>query len=315
MTDAAKEIFNNGFYVFKELLNKESIDNVYKKIREKRKFGSSLFQTEEEYNLERTHLKHNPSKTFNFLNQFNDDLKFIEENKAIKSLITELLGEDYEVVIRKAICGVPASWLPEWVKSKIEGVNAPNLGPYIKEEFRDITYFRGLDYHQDIIDWPKGKTNLDPSTFFVLYVYIHEVGISDSPLHVLKNSHKLGATLFPHKLEKNKNDLWIYEDDKGEKIECKEYVLPNKPGYAAMWHNCTLHGTTPVENESGKFRVSLRYLIGKSNSNFQKTYIDEINSNIKGELKPIRTRKDIDELGKPILKEKVKRVPLSNVKI
>ena len=90
-----------------------------------------------------------------------------------------------------------------------------------------------------------------------------------------------------------------------QKVECDECILTGKPGYAAIWHNCTLHGTQPVENESDKFRISLRYLIGKSNKNFQQTYIDEINSNIKGELKPIRTRQDIDGLGKPILKEKV----------
>ena len=82
-------------------------------------------------------------------------------------------------------------------------------------------------------------------------------------------------------------------------------VLTGKTGYAAIWHNCSLHGTRPVENESDKFRISLRYLIGKSNSNKQKTFINEINSKIKGDLKPIRTRQDLDSLGKPILKEKV----------
>ena len=305
MIEPEKELDENGLYIFKNLLNNKSINNIYSKIRDRRKFNKSLFQTEEEYKLEETHLKHNPTKTFNFLNQFNDDLEFIEKEKKIQNLITNILGDDYEIVIKKAVCGVPSSWLPEWVKSKIKGINVPNLGPYIKEEFRDITYFRGIDFHQDIIDWPKGKTNLDPSTFLTLYIYIHEVGKNDSPLHLLKNSHKLGATLFPHKLEKYKNDLWIYEDDKGEKLECKEYVLTGQAGYAAIWHNCTLHGTQPVENESDKFRISLRYLIGKSNSNKQKTYIDEINSKIKGDLKPIRTRQDLDNLGKPILKEKV----------
>lgn len=136
-------------------------------------------------------------------------------------------------------------------------------------------------------------------------MYIHDVGTQDSPLHVLKNSHKFGATLFPHKIKKIKNDLWSYESDEGKNINCKEHVLTGKTGYTAIWHNCLLHGTQPVENESDNFRISLRYIIGKSNSNFQKTFIDEINSNIKGILNPIRTRKDLNELGKPILKGKV----------
>ena len=38
---------------------------------------------------------------------------------------------------------------------KIDGVNVANLGPYIKQKYRDITYFRGIDFHQDIIDYPQ----------------------------------------------------------------------------------------------------------------------------------------------------------------
>lgn len=305
MNNPSRKLLDNGLYIFEDLLDQTSIEKLFKKIKDKRKFSSEIFQTEEEYKLEVSHLKHNPTPTFNFLNQFEEDLKFVEQDEHVRGLVTKLLGDDYEVVIRKAVCGVPSSWLPNWVVKKIEGINVPNLGPYIKKEYRDITYFRGIDFHQDIIDWPKGKTDLDPSTFLTLYVYIHDVGPNDSPLHLLSNSHKLGATLFPHNLKKTENNTWKYEDDNGETIECEESVLTGKPGYAAIWHNCTLHGTRPVKNESDKFRISLRYLIGKSNSNKQKTFIDEINSKIKGNLKPIRTRQDLDSLGKPILKEKV----------
>jgi hypothetical protein len=305
MRNPSSELLDNGLYIFKESLDQLSIEKLYKKIKEKRKFSSEIFQTEEEYKLEESHLKHNPTPDFNFLNQFNEDLKFIEHDRNVRNLVTELLGEDYVMVIRKAVCGVPSSWLPDWVNSKIKGINVPNLGPYLKKEFRDITYFRGIDFHQDIIDWPKGKTELDPSTFLTLYVYIHDVGPNDSPLHLLKNSHKLGATLFPHNLKKINNNSWQYENGHGESIECEEMVLTGKTGYAAIWHNCTLHGTRPVENESDKFRISLRYLIGKSNSNKQKTFINQINSKIKGDLKPIRTRQDLNSLGKPILKNKV----------
>ena len=305
MKNPSLELLDNGFYIFKDALDQFSIEKLYKKIKEKRKFSSEIFQTEEEYKLEESHLKHNPTPDFNFLNQFNEDLKFIEQDRSVRNLVKELLGEDYEIVIRKAVCGVPSSWLPDWVNSKIKGINVPNLGPYLKKEFRDITYFRGIDFHQDIIDWPKGKTELDPSTFLTLYVYIHDVGPDDSPLHLLKNSHKLGATLFPHNLKKTNNNLWKYEDDHEESIECEEMVLTGKTGYAAIWHNCTLHGTRPVENESDKFRISLRYLIGKSNSNKQITFINQINSKIKGDIKPIRTRQDLDSLGKPKLKERV----------
>ena len=190
-----------------------------------------MFQTEEEYQLEKNHLKHNPTKTFNFLNQFDEDLKFIQQNDEINKLITELLGDDYEIVIRKAVCGVPSSWLPKWVKAKIKGVNVPNLGPYIKDKFRDITYFRGIDFHQDIIDFPKGKTDLDPSTFMTLYVYIHEVG-KDSPLHLLENSHKLGATI-SSKLKKLKIISGYMRMKKVIRLNAKTFLTGC--GYAAIW--------------------------------------------------------------------------------
>jgi hypothetical protein len=302
MKNEVKEIVENGVHIFGELLSKEKVHEVYKKFIDARKFGSNLFLSEDEYTKQNSHLKTNPTPSFNFLNQFPNDLCFIEENSTIKDTITELLGDDYEIVDKKLVCGVPDSWVPEWVKPKIDGINIACMGPFIKKEYRDITYFRGIDFHQDIIDWPRGSTDLDPSTFLTLYVYLHDVDVYDSPLHVIPKSHKLGATLFPHKLKKSSGNSWIYEDEDGNKMEGEDVVLTGKAGYVGLWHNCTLHGTQPVNHESEKFRLSLRYLIGKSNSNKRTTIINEVNSSIGGNLQPTKTRKDIDSLGKPTIK-------------
>lgn len=302
MKTAVQEIMDNGIYHFEQLLDTNSINKLYKKMLISRNFSKSLFQSKDSYNQQTSHLKTNPSPSFNFLNEFKDDLKFIEENKTIRDLVSDLLGEDYEIVIKKAVCGVPKSWLPNWVQSKIDGVNVANLGPYIKKEYRDITYFRGIDFHQDIIDWPKGETELDPSTFLTLYVYIHDVTHRDSPLHVIPKSHKFGATLFPHNLKKIKGNLWNYENEDGKKMQCEDTILTGKAGYAAIWHNCTLHGTQPTEDESDDFRISLRYLIGKSKINKKKTKINDVNSSIEGNLKPLKTREDLNNLGKAKIK-------------
>src|SRR5690606_10280451 len=101
---------------------------------------------------------------------------------------------------------------------------------------------------------------------------------------VLPFSHKLGATLFPHQLSYQKEGVWNYCDDEGKMIQCNDHILTGKAGYVGVWHNCTLHGTMPVKHESERFRLSLRYLIGKSNKNQQKTTIDVINSGISGIL-------------------------------
>ena len=301
MTEAMKNLMDKGVHIFGEILDKVETKSLYESMIRSRSFGAGLFLTEEEYLLQRDHLNANPSKTFNFLNDFEDELRLIESNKQINSLITETLGHDYEVVIKKAVCGVPDSWLPEWVRSKIKDVNVANLGPYIKKEYRDITYFRGIDFHQDIIDWPKGKTDLDPSKFLTLYVYLHDVTELDSPLHILPKSHKLGATLFPHKLERTENNSWIYQGNNSGEITCNDLMLTGKTGYVGIWHNCALHGTRPVKHESEKFRLSLRYLVGKSKSNTSQTMIDKINLSINGDLSPTLTRKDINKKGVSII--------------
>ncbi len=307
MKNSYKEIIDNGFYIFDELLDQENIGNLFKKITGARKFDAELFTSENEYNTkQKNHLSSNPTKDFNFLNQFSDDLRFIEENTSIKDLIKEFLGDDYEIVIKKLVCGVSKSSLPEWIKTKIDGVNVANLGPYIKQKYRDVTYFRGIDFHQDIIDFPKGKTDLDPSTFMTLYIYLHDVGIYDSPLHLIPKSHQFGATLFPHKLERLTANNFCYRDDNGQEVILNEKVLTGKLGYAAIWHNCTLHGSLPLNHESDRFRISLRYLIGKSNSNSERTLIDEVNSKINGNIQPVKTRQDLNSLGQSIIHGKIK---------
>jgi len=291
-------LLEHGAHLFGKLCDEKQAINLYKQMLRKRPFGPDLFLTEKEYLKQETHFNSNPTKQRNFLNSFETELAFVEKHEQLQETIKLILGEDYEVVIKKAICGVPFSWLPEWVEKRVANVNVANLGPYIKPEYRDITYFRGIDYHQDIIDWPKGSTDLDPASFITVYVYLHEVTEHDSPLHLLPGSHKLGATLFPHQLAQQDAQRWKYQDDNGKEMMCDELVLMGEAGFVGMWHNCTLHGTQPVNNKEEKMRLSLRYLLAKSNENQKQTGIDRVNESINGELSPIYTRKDLDSKGK-----------------
>jgi hypothetical protein len=297
MQSCVKNLMEQGAHLFGEMLDAERVQALYRAMVAARAFDGSLFMDEAEYLAQENHFNANPTKTFNFLNQFDEQLQFIEQDPRLKGALDTLLGDDYEVVIKKAVCGVPDSWLPEWIRERIRDVNVANLGPYIKKPFRDITYFRGIDFHQDIIDWPQGRVELEPSTFLTLYVYLHDVTEFDSPLHLIPGSHRFGATLFPHRLEPLGGDQWTYADDHGNAIRCQDHTLLGGPGYVGLWHNCTLHGTRPVAHESEQFRLSLRYLVGKSNSNHTVTAIDEINGALQGDLKPVRTRRDLDDKG------------------
>ncbi len=299
---AAKNLDMQGFHIYGEILSKDCIGDLFKKMTATRDFGPNLFLSKQEYSRQQNHFNTNPNAEFNFLNQFSNELAVVEKDKRIDATLTEVLGQGYEVVIKKAVCGVPEFWLPAWVKEKIDNVNVANLGPYIKKEYRDITYFRGIDFHQDIIDWPAGSTDLDPSTFLTLYVYLHDVDRYDSPLHILPGTHRYGSTLFPHKLKRHEENTWSYKDDCGKCLDAIDTTLTGGPGFVGLWHNCLLHGTQPVKHESEKFRLSLRYLLAKSNTNNEQTAIDNINKNIDGTLRPIRTRRDLDKLGKAKIK-------------
>ncbi len=297
-------LINKGVHVFGEIIDANAINKLYEKMKNARNFGKGMFLSEDEYLIQNSHLNANPEDEYNFLIEFESELDLIEKNNIIKNNIVDILGADFEIVVKKVVCGVPDNWLPEWVRREISGVNVANLGAFIKPEFRDITYFRGIDFHQDIIDYPKGKTCNDPSTFMTLYVYLHDVTLNDSPLHVLPNSHEFGATIFPHNLALKHGNIWEYSDAQ-RSMECEDLILEGGGGYAAIWHNCTLHGTQPVNDENDSMRLSLRYLISKKRSNNSKTGIDLINNCIDGELSPKITRSDLDEKGKAKVKGNV----------
>jgi hypothetical protein len=290
----------NGSHIFGHVLDAKKADELYQKILQERDFDESLFLSEEEYLKEDRHKGTNPNKDTTLLNKFEKELEFFSKDEYIQGFIKHFLGDDYVHVIPKVICGVPFHALPEWVAKKVENVNVANLGPYIKPQYRDITYFRGIDLHQDIVDWPDGYIDLDPSTFITVYVYLHDVDASDAPLHLMPGTHKFGVSKFPHNLERVEGDNWKYTDDNGRTMDCKDIEIHGGAGWVGAWHACTLHGTQPVKSEKEKARISLRFLVGKSNENKNKTGIDIVNESIDGALSSKVMRDDLSKEGKVV---------------
>ena len=84
-----------------------------------------------------------------------------------------------------------------------------NFNPYIKKKYRDITYFRGIDYHMDSID-VKGQDN----HFITMYVYLNKTDEHMSPLNLIKKSHIYGHTSFPHFIKDYPNENYLeYSND------------------------------------------------------------------------------------------------------
>ncbi|HMO43803.1 MAG TPA: hypothetical protein PKB04_10910, partial [Phenylobacterium sp.] len=171
------------------------------------------------------------------LERYEDRLGFVEQVPHIVDALGALLGTDYEILNRKVVCGVPQSAVPEWLRRRILGNPVNNLGAYVRPDYRDITYFYGIDFHQDLIDYRDR-----PADFLTLYVYLHPVGPQDAPLFLLEGSHRFGGTVFPHDLRRDGAEEWVYGDGAGRSLRTRQKVLTGPAGLAAIWHACTLHG-------------------------------------------------------------------------
>ncbi len=207
MVNSSHEFLEDGFIDLGTVLDKKLCEGLLQQVNSTRDFSSKLFLDESTYRKNPKTRKVNPGPGINLTE--NLDLRFIEENPIFKKIMTEILGENYKIILKKFIVGIPDSDIPQWVQKEIKDLGIPNLGQYIKEEYHDMTYFHGIDFHQDLIDHPNRKAD-----FITLYVYLDDVSEEMSPLSVSPKSHIFGATTFPHDI-KIQDDKIIYSDRRG----------------------------------------------------------------------------------------------------
>lgn len=276
-----------GYHVFDGGVDPAAAAALLADIRATRTFDGALFLTEAEFDADPQYTGVNPRPGRNLLDRFEDQLGFVERDGGIVEALTAMLGDGYALLNRKVVCGVPASAVPDWLRARIEGNPVNNLGAWVKPEHRDVTYFYGIDFHQDLIDFKDREAD-----FVTLYIYLHEVGAHDAPLFLLEDSHRLGATVFPHDLTRNA-DGWTYRDERGGEVDCRQHLLTGPAGYAAMWHGCTLHGTQP--DAADHARLSLRYLFAKNTSGT--VGIDAVNATLERPIRLEATRQDLDAAG------------------
>jgi hypothetical protein len=279
-----EDFIRDGAHRFARPLDAVAAAELLADIRATRDFEGGLFLSEAEFDADPQHTGVNPRPGRNLLERFEDRLGFVEQDPQIVEAVTTLLGPGYETLMKKAVCGVPASAVPEWLRKRILGNPVNNLGAYVRPEHRDITYFYGIDFHQDLIDY---KTR--DADFVTLYVYLHPVTRADAPLYLLEGSHALGGSVFPHDLTRTGEDRWLYRNGAFGEAEVRQRVLTGGTGFAAMWHACTLHGTQP--DAADHERISLRYLFAKRHPG--RTGLDEVNARLKGPLSLGETRVDL----------------------
>jgi len=261
----SKENFiRNGYIECSNLLDRKKCKDISNKL--KKTFDlKKIFLSEKEF------LNQNKKqKTKNFIDQLNID--FLIKNEKFKKLLENILGKNYYLYASRAICGVPLHYLPEWIREKMI-LNSPNLNQFIREKFKSIRYFNGIDYHMDLIDFKNEK-----SDFVTVYVYLDKVTKKMSPLNLLTGSHYGGAQVFPHKLIKKKKIIFIILEKK--EINTKKKILLGDSGDAWIWHGCLLHGSE--FNTSQDARFSLRFIFRKEKKSKIKkeSIMNEVNSMI-----------------------------------
>jgi hypothetical protein len=279
------DFIQSGRHVFPEPVDPAAAGELLAMIRAERAFDASLFLSEAEFDADPQYVGVNPRPGRNLLDRFADRLDFVERSPQIVEALAGLLGEDYQILNRKIVCGVPEREIPGWLTARIKGNPVNNLGAYVRPPFRDVTYFYGIDFHQDLIDYKERSAD-----FITLYVYLHSVGRQDAPLYVLDGSHALGATTFPHDLRPDGPGHWVYGDRRGQERLLRQEVLVGPAGRAAIWHACTLHGTQP--DAADHERISLRYLLARGQS-AQQAGIDIVNASLRGPLALAETREDL----------------------
>lgn len=271
------------------------IGHIFKKINESRDFAGDLFLSSVDFEANPEFTGVNPKRGRNFTEKISQELEALEQTPRLAEFLSGLLGSKYRVLDRKIVCGVPEAILPKWILDRVAGKAVNNLGCYVKPEYRDITYFLGIDFHQDLIDWP----DQDPN-FVTLYVYLEDVDKEDGPLVLLPKTHFFGASQFPHdlKLETSEKRTWSYSS-LGFSSLFEEETFVGTSGSAAVWHACLLHGTAPVT--SFKPRLSLRYLIAKQDHEEPSlNLLEKLNATLQGPSKLHATRVDQSDDGEVI---------------
>ena len=280
-----------GFADFGRILDPTACAKLRAWIAERRPVESSIFYKDEaEFRAKGRWKNYAPGRTdHNLLVESNLDLSFVERNPAFIRNAEALVGRGYGIMKKSIIRSVPTRVLPKWISDYVCDVGRPNLNPFIKDEFQDVQYFHATDFHQD-------KTRPE-SNFVTVYVYLDDVTPEYSALRILRGSHKLGLTVYPHSLRRSQHDRrqWFYSDWNGNHEKCEEITITGLAGTVSCFHCLTLHGT--VLNDSPDPRISLRYLLTKAPECREDTLLDQANRAVFGPHKLLNTRLDVGQDG------------------
>lgn len=295
MDPAEFSFVQDGVESISQVFSKEDCANLLNKAMSSRDF-KDIFMSEAEYRENPKQIGNAPRPGRNLLAKL--ETEFIFSNPTFLQSMTRLLGPRWRVLDYKFVVGLEDEAIPDWIGEELVDRPIANVGAYVKESLRDVTYFRGIDFHQDIIDFPDREAD-----FITVYIYLDDVDGSSAPLIVIPRSHHFGATVFPHNLEQRSDGSYIYRDDLGRQLTLDSVCLTGKAGTMYFWHSSILHGTQPTVGNQR--RISVRILAEKNSRSLNSCELDRVNSKVDGPLALGVTRRDLDAQGNSVLRQNI----------
>ena len=261
--DLEHEFLQEGFVELGPILDVEWCTNIKKQFNKLRPidvqfFKENVFYKENEFDPEKSHYGTGPGIGRNLTERVN--LDFIEKNPIVQETLSKVLGSDYKIMQKIFVMGLPKNMIPDWINERTKNLGFVNLCALVRPEFRDMTYFHGIDYHMDLVDH---KNRI--GDFITLYIYLENVTANMSPLHIIPRSHIFGGTTVPHDLKSLGGNKILYSDRRGKSEEFNSKMLTGTTGSVFFWSQYNLHGTMPTSITNTP-RVSLRYLIERGKS-------------------------------------------------
>src|SRR5262249_39796291 len=124
---ATQDLIDHGFHVFAGGVDKAAAAALLERVKATRAFDAGLFLSEAEFDADPQYKGVNPRPGRNLIEAFGPELDFVEKDAGIVAALTELLGEGYQCLNKKFVCGVPRAWTPDWLTARIAGNPVNNL--------------------------------------------------------------------------------------------------------------------------------------------------------------------------------------------
>ena len=255
-----------GAYVFDERLSGPACGELLGEIRKGRRFDQSLFLTEAEFIA-----GHAARRERGLLAGMDGKLDFVERAPQVVEALWSLLGPDYQILDREVVCLLPEASIPAWVQRRVFASGEADLTDYVRPGLRDVAYRlpAALGRAPELGEHPCEMVTLD--------VYLHAVGETEAPLHLLEGSHRMGALAAPASLKRTGPVAWRCRHGQGEML-LTERALVGESGSAVLRHGWTLCGDAQGAQHE---RISLSYRFGRGA--VRAAGIDTVNASLTGD--------------------------------